>query len=133
MRPGAVMAVLLDRDRMLMIRRSTAVRRGGYWSAPGGMIEPGESQRDAIVRELREELGLEATPVSKVWECLTDDGRIRLHWWLVSAADQQLTPAPEEISATRWITPEEFSTLMPRFSAHEPFFRDVLPGLITPP
>lgn len=128
---SAVMAVLINGDRILMIRRGPAVRRAGFWSPPGGMIEPGESQRDAVVRELQEELGLQAAAVRKVWECLTDDGRIRLHWWLVKAPIATLKPVTDEVAETRWITAQEFAELSPRFMAHAPFFLEVLPRLIT--
>jgi 8-oxo-dGTP diphosphatase len=125
------MAIVLDGNRMLMIRRAATVRRGGYWSPPGGLIESSESQADAVVRELREELGIEATAIRKVWECLTDDRRFCLHWWLADTAEKALKPTPEEVAETRWITAEQFAALSPRFEAHTPFFRDVLPGLIT--
>lgn len=59
--PG-VLAVIRDGGgRVLFIRRSDF----GNWALPGGMVEPGQSVSDALVREVREEAGLEvrkATP-----------------------------------------------------------------------
>jgi 8-oxo-dGTP diphosphatase len=54
----AVGVVCLRGDEVLLIRRG-APPRLGEWSLPGGRIEPGEAVRDAALRELREETGVE--------------------------------------------------------------------------
>lgn len=46
--------------KILLTRRKTGVHLEGLWELPGGKIEPGEDPRAALVRELREELGIEA-------------------------------------------------------------------------
>ena len=46
-----------DRDEIVLIRRGQEPRRG-EWSIPGGRLEWGESVRDALLREVREETGL---------------------------------------------------------------------------
>jgi mutator protein MutT len=51
-------AIAVRDDRLLMIRRGQAPARG-YWSVPGGRVEPGETLAEAVVRELAEETGLE--------------------------------------------------------------------------
>ena len=57
--PVAV-AVLQRRDgRVLLAQRLTGTPFPGYWEFPGGKVEPGESSRQALVRELHEELGIE--------------------------------------------------------------------------
>ncbi len=93
------------------------------------MIEPGESAAEAVVRELKEEAGLDATAERKVWECYTDDGQVRLHWWLARVRSTRLHLAPGEVDESRWVTPEEFIQLTPRFSAHDHFVAEILPGL----
>lgn len=55
----AVGVVCLRGDEVLLIRRARPPRQG-EWSLPGGRIEPGEGVRDAALRELREETGVEA-------------------------------------------------------------------------
>ncbi len=60
-------------DTVLLIERG-AGRLQGYWSLPGGHIEPGETVRAAALRETREEAGVEAT-----LEALVDVHEVLLH------------------------------------------------------
>lgn len=127
--PAAVVAVVTQAGQVLVIRRGPAVRRPGFWTPVSGAIEPGERQADAVVREVREEVGLAVTPLAKVWECDTDDGGFRLHWWTASVTGGRLRPDPDEVGEARWITPDRFGELHPTFPEHRRFFADILPGL----
>ena len=53
-----VAAVIRRGDRLLVCQRPVTKRHGGLWEFPGGKCEPGESDHDAIGRELQEELGV---------------------------------------------------------------------------
>jgi 8-oxo-dGTP diphosphatase len=125
----AVVAVLLRGDRVLVVRRGPAVDRPGYWQPLSGKIEPGETQQEALVREVMEEVGLTVVPLAKVWESQTDDGTFRLHWWSARADTGEVIPDPDEVAETRWITPEEFPALDPVFEGDLEFFDRILPGL----
>lgn len=59
-------AALLDDGRLLAARRTAPPELAGRWELPGGKTERGETTRDALVRELREELGIEAEPLERV-------------------------------------------------------------------
>ena len=56
-----VVAAVIERDGLILIgQRKPRGRHGLKWEFPGGKVEAGEESRDALVRELREELGIEA-------------------------------------------------------------------------
>jgi 8-oxo-dGTP pyrophosphatase MutT (NUDIX family) len=60
--PGVAAAVIDDRDRLLLLRHAAT----GWWVLPGGAIEPDEQPADAVVRETREETGIEVRPTRVV-------------------------------------------------------------------
>ncbi len=81
-----VVAAIIERDgKILLAQRPAQSDQAGLWEFAGGKVEPDESQRQALVRELREELGIEAT----VGEYVTSHQRevsgriIHLHAWHV--------------------------------------------------
>ena len=51
-----VTGVLVDDGQLLLVRQRVSSERG--WSLPGGRVERGETLRDALIREMREETGL---------------------------------------------------------------------------
>ena len=52
-------AAVIHRGRVLAARRSAPADVAGGWEFPGGKVDPGETDEDALVRECREELGIE--------------------------------------------------------------------------
>lgn len=130
-KPEAIVALLRKADRYLIILRAPKVSSGGYWAPLSGRLEPGETQAEALVREVKEEVGLAVTATAKVWECDTDDGRYVLHWWTadIDGAAPALELDPAEVSDAVWVTPEEFLALTPTFEGDRHFFGNVLPKL----
>jgi len=84
-----VVAAIIERGgRFLLGKRSAAKRSApGVWHAVCGGVEPGESEVDAVQREVWEETGLLVRAVAKVWQADTRDGTARIHWWRVETLD----------------------------------------------
>jgi 8-oxo-dGTP diphosphatase len=103
-----VAAALIEEDRVLVQQRPQGKSLAGLWEFPGGKLEPGELPVDALVRELREELGIEVAnaalaPLTFVSEPLGGRTLILL---LYHCRAWQGTPRPLHASALRWATLE---------------------------
>lgn len=89
-----VVAAIIERDnKILLARRPESGDQPGLWEFPGGKVESDETQPQALIRELREELGIEALPAAWVASHRREvSGRIiHLHAWHVPAYSGDLT------------------------------------------
>lgn len=118
-----VVAVIEDAGRLLVIRRAEGILAGGSWCFPGGGIEPGEDCEQALVREVREELGIAVQPVQEVWTWQRPDGRLWLSWWTARLVDiaTPLSPDPAEVAEARWSTTSEIRGLSPLLDSNLEF------------
>jgi 8-oxo-dGTP diphosphatase len=102
-------AILLRRDRILMAQRGKEPLKG-WWSLPGGALEIGESLRDGVCREVREETGLEVEPlgVLEIFERIMRDaaGVPEYHYVLIDyicrVAGGKLFPG-DDVCAVEWV------------------------------
>lgn len=106
-----VVAVVQRGDQFLMIQRAEGILAGGCWCFVGGGIEPGESQRAAVIREFFEEIGGRVRPERLLWRYTRPDGKLRLHWWLAELESQELRANPLEVQDFRWCTRAEIRGL----------------------
>ncbi|OGP98477.1 MAG: DNA mismatch repair protein MutT [Deltaproteobacteria bacterium RBG_16_55_12] len=125
----AVVAVITNGDKVLLIQRAPSVRGGGYWAPVSGEVEPGESQQAAVAREAKEEVGLTVRPVRKVWENISSRGTFRLHWWLAEYVAGELMLNKRKVSEARWLTADEICGLDSTFEGDRKFYQKVLPSL----
>ena len=113
-------ALFVDDDGRVMVVEPTYAAR---WGIPGGMVEPGETPREACARELREELGLDL-PVGRLlvvdWAPLVREERVRFVFDGGTLAEDQLDRielAPDELASWAFLPPEElFVMLSPRLT-----------------
>lgn len=68
---------MIERDSKLLIcLRPTHKRHGGLWEFPGGKVDEGETEEEAVARELKEELGVDATSVDEMLFSSEDEGGV---------------------------------------------------------
>ncbi|MCB9759037.1 MAG: (deoxy)nucleoside triphosphate pyrophosphohydrolase [Alphaproteobacteria bacterium] len=99
-------AVAVVDGRVFLAQRPPGGRHGGLWEFPGGKVEPGESDAQALARELREELAVDATVGELV--AVGRDDVIELWCYRVELHG---TPRPQEAQATGWFTPRQLAGL----------------------
>lgn len=114
----AVLGALVRDGQVLLVHRSPTKRAyPDVWDLPGGVAEAGESELDALVRELHEELGVHVAADSASLLCRltldTPDGPVLLGAWLVR--DWRGTPmnvAPDEHDDWGWFAMEAMPALV---------------------
>ena len=114
---ASVAACVFKGDRVLLIKRARQPSQG-LWSVPGGAIELGETIRDAVKRELREECGIEIEVdrvINTVDLILPDEkGRIWFHYvvtyLLARYISGEACPGSDALEV-RWARSEELDTL----------------------
>ena len=106
-----VSAAILRRDgRVLIARRPSKGLLGGLWEFPGGKVEDGETNAIALVREIREELGVEIEPVEHLgtYRHAYTHFRVTLQAWFANLKEGE--PAALEASEIRWVKIDELTT-----------------------
>jgi 8-oxo-dGTP diphosphatase len=85
--PVVALALQDGEGRYLLQQRPAHKQHGGLWEFPGGKVNPGESPRVALCREIAEELGITLVPAALHPALLADDGADgRLVLFLYSAS-----------------------------------------------
>jgi len=109
-RKRGVVGVILREERLLIIRRSLTVTAPGKLCLPGGGIEQGESESEALVREMQEELAIDVAPIRLCWRSVTPWGT-NLAWWF-ARLDRNAVPVanPDEVAEVHWMTRSEIRT-----------------------
>jgi mutator protein MutT len=104
--PNLVAAAAVVRDgRVLATRRTHPADVAGRWELPGGKVEADESVADAVVREVREELGCSVVYLRALSGRAFVKPGYQLTTHLVQLASGE--PIPREHDAVRWLAPEE--------------------------
>lgn len=108
-------AIIEHKSRILVVQRSPFMREPLLWEFPGGKLEPGESARDCIKREIKEELGISIHPEKQLpgrqyasiqlipFICSWQEGVLKLHEhqdarWLKPEGLRRLNWCPADIT-----------------------------------
>ena len=109
-------AVIVENGRALVVRRGTEPLKG-EWSIPGGVVELGETLRQAAVREAKEETGLEveAGEVLEVVDRIMRDPqqKVQYHYVLVDFLCRRISGEARpgaDASEVHWIGPHELES-----------------------
>ena len=121
-------AVMLRADgrEFLLAQRPEGKVYAGYWEFPGGKLEVGETVREALIRELQEELGITVTACSPwLTRVFTyPHATVRLHFWRVTDWDGEIgITAPLEHSAVDWLPIGQPATVAPILPANDPILK----------
>jgi 8-oxo-dGTP diphosphatase len=105
-----VAAALYDsQGRVLITERPPGKHLAGRWEFPGGKLEPGESEQQALVRELREELGIEVATAHPELTLRHDyaERRVEISMWIVD--DYAGEPRGLDGQRLKWVAPMELA------------------------
>ncbi len=107
----AVVGIIKRDDHVLVGERPPGKPYSGYWEFPGGKVEPDESPRVALARELHEELGIDVI-TAQPWfthQHRYPDKTVLLDMWLV--LDFSSEPMSKENQTLRWVTYNDMLSL----------------------
>lgn len=110
-------AIIVYNEQVLVVRRANPPLQG-EWSIPGGLVETGETTREAITREIREETGLTIEPVElvEVFERILRDAnsRVRYHFVVIDYLCRIVSGnvrSGSDVSEIRWARLEDLQIL----------------------
>ena len=105
--PVVAAALFDDGGRVLIAQRPAGKALAGRWEFPGGKVTAGESERDALRRELREELGIEVTAARPFMRLnhAYEDRDVELSLWIVERFSG--SPRSLDAQALKWVLPAQ--------------------------
>jgi 8-oxo-dGTP diphosphatase len=103
-----VAGALIADARLLVAQRNRPPELAGLWELPGGKVAPGETDAQALARELHEELGVLVTVGEKVGEDVPLSDTVTLRAYRVSTDD---APHAHDHHAVRWVGAAELDDL----------------------
>jgi 8-oxo-dGTP diphosphatase len=104
-----VAGVIIEDGRVLAARRRYPPEVAGRWECPGGKVEPGENEQRALIRELREELGIETAVGERVGPAIRISSEYVLHAYRAQVVGGR--PAAREHSEVAWVGADELRSV----------------------
>ncbi|UYP07259.1 (deoxy)nucleoside triphosphate pyrophosphohydrolase [Priestia megaterium] len=102
-----VAAIIKDKNQVLIAKRHSKDPLAGKWEFPGGKLEPGETPKEGLVREIREELTLEIEVGDFYDDNIygSEDQAIHLLFYWAQVANGEAVPVVHD--EIKWITPTD--------------------------
>ena len=126
-----VACALIDPDgRVLLAQRPPGKAMGGLWEFPGGKVDSGEAPEEALIRELREELGITAREACLAPFTFASHAYPEFHLLmpLYVCRRWEGVPHPLEHAALKWVRPRDMGSypMPPADLPLIPMLRDLL-------
>jgi len=99
------------KKRLFVARRAPGRRHGGLWELPGGQVEPGESEKEALVREIREELSIEVALEESIGAATVSAGAFGVRMVVWVARSHHGTPTLIDHDQKAWLTAAELDAV----------------------
>ena len=106
-----VATAIVRGGQVLAQQRAFPSADAGRWEFPGGRVEPGESETAAVVRECREELGVDVRADQTVGPDVPLRNGMVLRLYTATLVDDNAEPVAVEHSAVKWVGAVEFDGL----------------------
>ncbi len=104
-----VAGVIYKAGKILIRRRPPQGLLGGLWEFPGGKIKDGESPEAALIREIREEVGIEVSIETELTRLKHAYTHFKINLTCFICHYQSGTPEPKTATAQRWVKPDELT------------------------
>jgi 8-oxo-dGTP diphosphatase len=104
-------AAIVRHGELLAQQRAYPARDAGRWELPGGRVEPGETESQAVVRECLEELGVTVSVGGRIGEDQPLREGLVLRVYLAELDPPNAQPHPHDHQALRWLTRESLDTV----------------------
>lgn len=104
-----VAALIWDKDKFMICQRPAHKARGLLWEFVGGKVEPGETKKQALIRECQEELAVTLSIGDVFMDVVHEYPDLTVHLTLFNAVILEGIPKKLEHNDIKWITPSEIS------------------------
>lgn len=126
---GVVVVIKKD-DKYLLVKEARDLLNG-HWGPPHGRSNPEDiNEEDVVIRETKEEIGLDVKPIKKLITMAADTKVKTVSFWLAERVrNQEINIDENEISKYGWFTVDEALNL-PLYPGTKNFFEDIMNGRI---
>ena len=105
---NVVAAIIKENNRYLIVQRNKSKHLGLKWEFPGGKVKSNESFKEALIREIKEELNIIISVQKKIAEELYKDHKIEVHLYYFICSKLNDTIELREHEKMAWVEKKDF-------------------------